>query len=259
MRTACRYSLLALAAVFTATLACFGQSAGSILTNGHSVFPGPRNDVPPLFNAPYTLTRMVSSVQRLANGTTITRNMTIKEAKDSSRRVYSEMHRIVPRLDEEQKDSVVYTVADPQARTYLQWNSRSKEATLTREPEPITLRTSTPFAPQTLTTETPEHTHPQVAREDLGTRTIAGLEARGTRTTRVIPVGQEANDAPLTFTTERWISTEYSITVLMVRDDPRSGTRTEVVTEFQPREPDPALFQSPEGYTIKEHVVGGPE
>jgi hypothetical protein len=259
MRTDCRYSLLALTAVFTATLACFAQSAGSVLTNGHSVSPGPRNDAPPLLNAPYTLTRKMSSVQRLANGTTITRNMTTKEAKDSSRRVYSEMHHMAPRLDEEQKDSVVYTLSDPQARTYLQWNSRSREAILTREPEPITLRTSARFAPQALATETLEHTQPQVTREDLGTRTIAGLEARGTCTTRVTPVGQEGNDAPLTFTTERWISTEYGITVLMVRDDPRSGTRTEEVTEFQLGEPDPALFQAPEGYTIREHVVGRSE
>jgi hypothetical protein len=70
-------------------------------------------------------------------------------------------------------------------------------------------------------------------------------------------VGQEGNDAPLTVTDEIWRSTKYGIVVLTVRDDPRSGTRTEEVTEFQPGEPDPALFQAPKGYTIREHTVVG--
>ena len=50
---------------------------------------------------------------------------------------------------------------------------------------------------------------------------------------------------------------EYGVPVLIVRHDPRSGMRTEKVMEFQPGDPDPALFQAPEGYTIHEHVVVG--
>ena len=84
-----------------------------------------------------------------------------------------------------------------------------------------------------------------------------GTRGQGTRSTRVIAVGQEGNDAPLTVTDEIWRSTKYGIVVLTVRDDPRSGTRTEEVTEFQPGEPDPALFQAPKGYTIREHTVVG--
>jgi hypothetical protein len=100
---------------------------------------------------------------------------------------------------------------------------------------------------------------PQMKQEDLGMRTIAGFEARETRTTRVIPVGQDGNDASLTVTDDMWRSTKYGIVVLTVRHDPRSGTRTEEVTEFQPGEPDPALFQAPKSYTIREHIVVGTE
>lgn len=219
------------------------------------------NDAPPRLNAPYTLKRTVASVQRLANGTTITRNMAIKEARDSSRRVYTETRRMVPGSDGQQEDSVVYGLSDPQARTHLQWNSNSTTALLTHAHELITVHTPAPGEAQAHTTETPEHMfeQPQVSREDLGTRTIAGLEAKGTRITRIIPVGQEGNDAPLTVTHEMWRSTEYGIILLLVSDDPHSGTRTEAVTEFQQGEPDPALFHAPEGYTVKEHVVDRPD
>jgi hypothetical protein len=261
MRTNCRYSIPTLAAVLTTTLACFAQAAGDALANGDSATSEPRNDTPPILNAPHTLTRTVTIVQRLSNGTTITRHMTIKQARDSNRRFYSEMHRLAPRPDGQQKDSVVYTLSDPQARTFMQWNSSSRTASLTRNSEQLTMETPTSVGSQSHTTETPEHMveKPQMTQADLGTRTIWGLEARGTRTTRVIPVGQDGNDAPLTVTDEMWRSTKYGIVLLTVRDDPRSGTRTEEVTEFQPGEPDPALFQAPKGYTIREHTVVGTE
>jgi hypothetical protein len=261
MRTNCRYSILMLAAVFTITLACFAQSAGDALANGDSASSGAQNDTPPILNAPHTLTRTVTIVQRLASGTTITRHMTIKQARDSNGRSYGEIHRLAPRPDGQQRDSVVYTLSDPQARTFMLWNSSSKTANLTRNSEQVTGENATPTSvgSQPHTTETPEHMveKPQMTHEDLGTRTIGGLEARGTRSTRVIAVGQEGNDAPLTVTDEIWRSTKYGIVVLTVRDDPRSGTRTEEVTEFQPGEPDPALFQAPKGYTIREHTVVG--
>jgi hypothetical protein len=127
MRTNCRYSIPTLAAVLTTTLACFAQAAGDALANGDSATSEPRNDTPPILNAPHTLTRTVTIVQRLSNGTTITRHMTIKQARDSNRRFYSEMHRLAPRPDGQQKDSVVYTLSDPQARTFMQWNSSSRD------------------------------------------------------------------------------------------------------------------------------------
>jgi hypothetical protein len=33
------------------------------------------------------------------------------------------------------------------------------------------------------------------------------------------------------------------------------GKRTDEVTEFQPGEPDPALFQIPKGYTVRERTA----
>jgi hypothetical protein len=54
---------------------------------------------------------------------------------------------------------------------------------------------------------------------------------------------------------EKWISAQYNISHLTIIDDPRLGKRTDEVTEFQPGEPDPALFKVAEGYTVRERTA----
>jgi hypothetical protein len=51
------------------------------------------------------------------------------------------------------------------------------------------------------------------------------------------------------------MSTQYNIPLLTITNDPRMGKRTDEVTEFQPGEPDPALFQIPKGYTARERTA----
>jgi len=103
------------------------------------------------------------------------------------------------------------------------------------------------------------HPRRQVSREDLGIRTIAGIEAHGARTTSTMPTGEVGNDRPFSITSEKWMSTQYHIPLLNIIDDPRMGKRTDEVTEFQPGEPDPRLFKIPEGYIVREHTNGQPD
>ena len=97
---------------------------------------------------------------------------------------------------------------------------------------------------------------PGTFSESLGTRTINGVEAEGSRVTRVIPAGMEGNDAPITISTETWNSVELGATVLRIDTDPRSGVNTTELTEIELGGPDPSLFQVPDGYTIKEVYPG---
>jgi hypothetical protein len=201
---------------------------------------------------PYTLTRTSTLVQTLADGTTITRTFAVKEARDSEGRVYSETHQILHvRADGQPIDMVAYFMSDPVARKVVNWSKNSKIATVTHEkllPAPVQDGDAA---------RQPQVGRPtqQQTREDLGVRTIADIEAKGTRTTGVIPAGDQGNDRPLTIVRENWVSTQYGIPLLTITDDPRSGKRTEEVTEFQPGEPDPALFQIPEGYTVRERTA----
>jgi hypothetical protein len=137
----------------------------------------------------------------------------------------------------------------------MSWNSNGKEANLfhLREPQTIAARSAPQVRPEDLQTAAKvARPRQDVQREELGNRTIAGVNAVGTRVTRTIPAGREGNDQPLVTTTETWRSSDYGVVLLSINDDPRSGKYTHEVMEFQPGEPDAALFRAPEGYTVKD-------
>jgi hypothetical protein len=49
---------------------------------------------------------------------------------------------------------------------------------------------------------------------------------------------------------EFWYSTELGFNLLSKRSDPRIGTQTFTVTDLILSEPDPKLFELPEGFKI---------
>jgi len=92
-------------------------------------------------------------------------------------------------------------------------------------------------------------------KESLGTQTINGVVAEGTRTTRTIPAGQIGNEKPLQIVSERWYSSDLQILLKSTRTDPRFGTTTYTVNNIQRTEPAASLFTVPSDYTVKS---GGP-
>lgn len=92
-------------------------------------------------------------------------------------------------------------------------------------------------------------------KEPLGTQTINGVSAEGTRITRTIPAGEIGNDRAIQVVSERWYSPELQMVVKSVRSDPRFGTTTYTVTNIQKAEPDASLFTIPADYAVKD---GGP-
>jgi hypothetical protein len=211
-------------------------------------------------HVPWTLTRHTTVVQTLANGTTVTRTFTIREARDSEGRTYSETQQTLHvRADGQPVDLVTYSIFDPVASARINWEKHTKIAIVTHMPAPKTVQDQTlPMpVPDVEGARQPHTVRPtqQQTTEDLDERTIAGIEAKGTRRTGVIPAGDQGNDKPLLIVSEKWMSTQYHIPLLTITDDPRTGKRTDEVTEFQPGEPDPALFRIPEGYTVREHTA----
>jgi hypothetical protein len=90
----------------------------------------------------------------------------------------------------------------------------------------------------------------------LGGKTFAGVYAEGTKLTITYPVGYFGNDRPILNVRETWTSPELKIIVYTTDDDPRTGSRTTELTNIDRAEPDPAIFQVPEGYTIKDQYPG---
>ena len=88
------------------------------------------------------------------------------------------------------------------------------------------------------------------ATTSLGTQTIGGVTAEGTRYTRTIPAGQIGNVKPIVIVTERWYSPDLQMVVMTKRSDPRSGDTVFQMTNIARTEPAANLFQVPSDYTV---------
>jgi hypothetical protein len=93
-------------------------------------------------------------------------------------------------------------------------------------------------------------------KEDLGTQTIAGVSAQGTRYTRTIPAGQIGNEKPITIVSEHWYSNDLQMTVMSKRSDPQFGETTYTLTNIQRSEPAASLFAVPSDFTVTQGGMG---
>ena len=91
-----------------------------------------------------------------------------------------------------------------------------------------------------------------VSKVDLGTQTMEGVSAQGTRITRTIPAGAIGNEQPIVITTETWYSPDLKVLVLSKTTDPRMGETTYKLANIQRAEPPADLFQVPADYTVKD-------
>jgi len=88
----------------------------------------------------------------------------------------------------------------------------------------------------------------------LGTKTIEGMSATGSRTTRTMNPGTMGNDRPIVFISDTWTSTDLKVAVLTETDDGQAGHSTMKLANIVRSEPNPTLFQVPPDYTVKQNV-----
>ena len=100
---------------------------------------------------------------------------------------------------------------------------------------------------------------PQIVKEDLGTQTINGLAATGTRTTRTIPAGAIGNAQPIQTVREVWVSSDLKVPIMIKSSDPRFGTSVTQLTNITRAEPDASLFQVPAGYAVTQRTRPTPQ
>jgi len=102
----------------------------------------------------------------------------------------------------------------------------------------------------------PKHDDANVTREQLGTKTINGLQATGTRVTRTIPAGKIGNEQPIQVVTERWVSTDLQVPLTTTHTDPMMGTVITTLTNVSRTPPDVSLFQVPSDYKVDTKAQG---
>ena len=96
---------------------------------------------------------------------------------------------------------------------------------------------------------------PQNARtDDLGTQTIEGVVAQGTRSTVTIPMGQIGNERAIEIVSERWYSSALKAVVLSRETNPMFGDTIYRLSNVVIGEPPSWMFDVPSDF----EVVDGP-
>ena len=210
---------------------------------------GPDIFVTPIANEPFSSLVQVDRSFVQPNGSVLLTKTTRALSRDHLGRIYNERRAQqspaatgMPALlsvhlyDPQTRMS---TMLDPESKTY--WTS-----VVNRPPStlPPTLLEATPTGssvPQSQFTE----------EEDLGTQAIAGVQAHGVRETQVIAAESSGTGKPIAITDEYWYADDLRINVMIKHSDPRSGSVTMTATAIVRTEPDAALFEVPDGYTLR--------
>ncbi len=207
--------------------------------------------------APFSAVAVSESTQTLADGNHIARKTQTNLFRDSQGRFRKEvtLPAIGPLATSGQAKSFVF-INDPVAGTNFILHADTKTAEQMRRPfggmkGPLkdALKGKMESRPQQ------EIANGSLKKEDLGTQTIAGVSAQGTRITHTIPAGQIGNDKAITIVSEHWYSNDLQMVVMSKRSDPRFGDTTYTLTNIQRQEPTASLFAVPADYTVTQ---GGP-
>lgn len=221
-------------------------------TGGTAVISGTTSPINRgVVNKPYSATETSDWRRTLADGTYIEQKQTIKLARDSQGRECREEWRVV---DGDAENPILFSVSivDPVAGVRWILQPRTREAFRNTIPQPQPPKPlPLPAAPSAPNLRAPSKAAgPQIHGERIGMQEIEGYEARGTRTTTIIPTGWEGNSAPITTVSETWVSTDLGIVLMSKKTDPADGDTTIQVSEIDRAEPDPTRFQVPADYTI---------
>jgi hypothetical protein len=225
--------------------------------------------------APYSAQFATERVQTLADGNRIQQTFSGTVARDSQGRIRRE--EALPPLPGSSGDSPrLVRIEDPVAGVHWTLDAQTKTAikmpfpTLNKGVAGTALPPPPPGGEQTffysstsggkagveIVSRAPGAApDANTTKTDLGTQTVGGVSAQGTRITRTIPAGTVGNEQPITITTETWYSPDLHVLVLSKSSDPRIGDTTYTLTNIQRAEPAASLFQVPDDYTIKDQPI----
>jgi hypothetical protein len=192
--------------------------------------------VTPVAGAPFSATATVQNRQTLPDGSSATESTINLIGRDSLGRIHNERRRMFSESFHGSPPLLEVHLFDPQTRVSAFYDPATRIARQRVLPEPS--RETSPAGPP----------NPQVKLEDLGTTTLDGLDARGTRRTFTVPARLSGTGAPVEVTDEYWYSEDLHINILMRRTDPRYGVQTVAVMDVKREEPAPAFFEVPPGY-----------
>jgi len=225
----------------------FGRGGGEGAFGMEFAGPGSRT---PVTGAPYTGVQVTQFQQTLEGANQISRQVQSKVYRDSQGRVRIE-GTAGPGAVQGQATKTAVHIFDPVAGYSHVLDPQKMTVVSTAIPAPRPANSAAGRRPRGAGQGA---NAPQVTKEDLGTQTINGLAATGTRTTRTIPAGAIGNAQPIQTVREVWVSTNLKVPIMIKSSDPRFGTSVTQLTNITQAEPDASLFQVPAGYTVTQRT-----
>ena len=203
--------------------------------------------IPPKAQAPFSSTLQTEWVRALADGGSITLVNERRIVRDGNGRIYQERWLLVPKNGKRQSTMTTIQISDPNTHTHYNCFPATRDCELGLYGP----TTSTGFDVQgaAATGPLPDDMGYSI-HEDLGKQLTSGLETVGTRENTIYNPGVFGNDRKITVSREFWFSPKLGINLISKRSDPRFGTQTFTITNLILSEPDPQLFELPEGYKV---------
>ena len=225
--------------------------------------------------APYTAHLTITKNGVLPDGSSWTTVSTLVLARDGRGRIFEKTEHVFGNRDQK-TEWFSFFVQDPANLQQLTWDSKNQVAVLGRWPywtgrkgcwadEHGQHQSSfpedwykVPASPADGKLETiaaiadssgNKRIKTQILTENLGQKEIQGLTVFGTRMTMTPLESGGSSDMPET-TTEIWRSREFDLNLLHVTTGPKYVKRVEL-SDLQRGDPDPALFEPPQGYTVE--------
>jgi hypothetical protein len=209
----------------------------------------------PVQNVPYSAKRCFTETKKLANGTMGHSEYSGSIARDSQGRTYTADERRVTYFDDKTKKNalgteVLYRIDDPVAKSETRWDTTSKTVKVIRasRTQPDDACKDECFNASVEAFLNP----PGDTVEKLGEKTVNAFVVEGTRSSYTIPAGKDHNDQPIVVTRESWYSPELKVVILVISDDPRSGSTKDELLDIVLGEPDVTQYRPPASYEVRE-------
>jgi len=190
-------------------------------------------EVPPIPGAPFTAKVVVEWDQPLIGGGTMARTYYTMVARDAQGRVHREVRGFVPVGSNTEPPLRTITVLDPVADTRTNCVEATMQCTVTAYQARAVLAGATVVGGR-------------VTTESLGSQTINGVTAVGTRETQTT----QTHSRVILSHKESWYSPQLQMDLSVVRNNPQTGQIKLTVENLQQVKPDASWFAVPSGFQV---------
>jgi hypothetical protein len=238
------FALLALSLLLVCTLSAQESDEPSRGPDGGTRVHVGGIEILPVVGRPFSGRDSIDWTRNLEDGTVQTTHLEANLARDGQGRIYRERVPFVPANSNEPSKRKEITISDPTTHSRIICIVAARRCTITGyyAPTSFTLRPVGAFDKGKRT----------LSRESIGSDVVDGLNVVGTRETITINAGAVGNSQPLITTREFWYSPDLQVNLSVTRKDPREGTQVIHVIDLSRSEPDPAMFEVPAGFVVKD-------